>query len=96
MRLEYHPSSVDDFNRAVDYYRSQRPGLELKFEAAIDAAVAGLVENPQQFPIVHGTIRRCLVNRFPYSILFRQIDGERLRILAFRHHKRHSGFGRRK
>lgn len=96
MKLEYHPSSVDDFNRAADYYRRQRSGLDLEFEAAVYTALARVVKNPQQFPIVHGDIRRGLVSRFPYSILFRQIEGTRLRVLAFRHHKRRSGFGLRR
>jgi len=93
MRVEFHPSTVDDVNEAASYYGRARPGLDAEFRGEIDAVVERISRNPAQFPVVEVQIRRCIVHRFPYSILFRIVDPDCVRILVVRHHRRHPRFG---
>jgi plasmid stabilization system protein ParE len=51
-----------------------------------------IVTNLLIFAEVNG-IRRALLRRFPYSVLYRILDDGTVRILAIRHHKRHPDFG---
>ena len=32
MKIEYHPSTVDDLNTAIIYYQEQQPGLSQVFK----------------------------------------------------------------
>lgn len=93
MKVEFHPSTVDDVNEAASFYARARPGLDAEFREEIDAAVERIIRNPAQFPVIEAQIRRCIVHRFPYSILFRIVDSDCIRILVVRHHKRRPRFG---
>jgi len=42
----------------------------------MDAAVASARRNPSHYPVVHKELRRVLLRRFPYSIIFRTSDEE--------------------
>ncbi len=93
MKVEYHPLTVFDLNNAIAYYNQQRGGLGDEFRSEVYAAIAHVRENPSRYITVAHGIRRCFVHRFPYSVLFRFINKEAIRILVIRHHRRHPGFG---
>ncbi|MFH0343368.1 MAG: type II toxin-antitoxin system RelE/ParE family toxin [Chromatiales bacterium] len=97
MRVEYHPLTVSDLNDAVVYYNQQRAGLGEEFRSEVYAAIARIRANSSHYAVVEHDIRRCFVHRFPYSVLFRLINEEVIRILIIRHHRRHPslGLGRR-
>ncbi|MGZ8843133.1 MAG: type II toxin-antitoxin system RelE/ParE family toxin [Pyrinomonadaceae bacterium] len=93
MKVTYHPLTVSDLNNAVAYYNRQRVGLGDEFRSEVNAAIARVRASPSQYAIVEHGIRRCFVHRFPYSVLFRRIDEEAIRVLVIRHHRRHPSFG---
>ncbi len=93
MKVEYHPLTVFDLNNAVAYYNQQRADLGDALRSEVYAAIARARANPAQYGIVEHGIRRCFVHRFPYSVLFRLINEEAIRILVIRHHRRHPSFG---
>jgi plasmid stabilization system protein ParE len=96
MILEYHPLTVSDLNNAISYYNQQRAGLGEEFRSEIHAAIETIRTNPFRFSVVERDIRRCFVRRFPYGILFRIINDEKVRVLIIRHHRRRPGFGLRR
>lgn len=93
MKVEYHPQSISDLNSAREYYNRQRPGLGDEFRSEVYAGIERVSTNPFQYAIVERNIRRCLVHRFPYAVLFRQVDGSTILILTVRHQRRHPRFG---
>ncbi|GJL63828.1 MAG: hypothetical protein NPIRA04_24820 [Nitrospirales bacterium] len=60
------------------------------------AAIDRILRNLRQYHIIERDVRRCLVHRFPYSVYFRLLDTETVRILVVRHHKRHPQVGLRR
>lgn len=93
MRLEYHFQTASDLNTAVDYYNAKRDGLGDALRAEVYAAIDRLALSPLQHAVVERDIRRSFVRRFPYSILYRVVDAEVVRVLVIRHHRRHARFG---
>jgi len=93
MKVEYHPLTVSDLNNAIAYYNQLRAGLGAEFRSEVYAAIARARANPFQYAIVEHGIRRCFAHRFPYSVLFRLINEEAIRILVIRHHRRQPSFG---
>ncbi len=93
MRLEFHPSTAKDVQDAVRYFENQSHGLADKFQVEVNEALDRICANPSRFPIIKANIRRCLVHRFPYSILYRIVAGNKIRILIIRHHRRHPRYG---
>ncbi len=87
----HHPEAEAELTEAAQFYNHRRPGLGGEFAAAVDAAVTVIAERPTKFRMAEGDIRRCLLKRFPYSILFRE-KGDAIQILAFKHHARHPDY----
>lgn len=93
MKLEYHPSTATDLNNAVKHYDKRQNGLGDEFRTEIYSTIERIAEGPYRYSVVNREIRRCLVHRFPYSVLYRVVAGDTIRILVIRHHRRHSDFG---
>jgi len=93
MRVEYHPETVNDLNDATAYYDKQHPGLGAEFRAEIYETIDRIVAGPLLHRTIRFDLRRCFVHRFPFSILYRIVDNDVLRILVIRHHRRHPEFG---
>jgi plasmid stabilization system protein ParE len=93
MIVQYHPLTASDLNRAVSYYNRQRRGLGDEFRLEVYATIARIFSNPLQFAIVERDIRRGFTHRFPYSILFRVVAEDTVRVLVIRHHRRRPSFG---
>lgn len=83
----FRPQAEAELLDARTWYEQQRSGLGQAFAAAVDRAIAGIVQNPLAYPQVHGEIRRALVQRFPYGIYFRVAPDE-LVVLAVMHGRR--------
>ncbi len=93
MRVEYHPLTVSDLNKAAAYYNDKRLGLGDRFRSEVYSTIDRILANPNQFRIVAEHKRRCTVNRFPYSVIFRIVGEDTVRILVIRHHRRRPEFG---
>ena len=81
---------------AQDWYENEAPGLGRHFRAAVDAVIQRMSANPRQFPIVYKSIRRVLLRRFPYALMFViEADGT-LVVLACFHGSRDPGHWQRR
>lgn len=73
---------------AAQYYEIQARGLGSEFLDKIDAAILDIREAPERWPIVGTGIRRRLVYRFPYALLYR-VEPDEIVIQATMHlHRR--------
>jgi plasmid stabilization system protein ParE len=65
--------------------------LGTRFRAELDSAAGRILEAPDRWGILEKDIRRFLMRRFPYSILYR-VEGEVVRVLVVKHHSRHPDY----
>jgi len=76
---------------AARYYEQQAPGLGVDFLEKIDSAVRDIGEDPERWPVLRLQIRRRLIHRFPYGLLYR-VDPDEIIILAIMHLHRHPDY----
>ncbi len=76
-----------ELTEAFDWYEAQVAGLGSDFLLCVDAVLNAIQRNPEQYPVVHRTIRRALTRRFPYKILF-VVEERTIAVLAVFHVKR--------
>ncbi|MBE3584487.1 MAG: type II toxin-antitoxin system RelE/ParE family toxin [Limnochordaceae bacterium] len=81
----------DEAEDAVRYYEDRAEGLGLTFLAELAEAIDRIAANPEAYPPVGATIRRKLLRRFPFSVLY-AIEPDKIRVLAIAHHKRRPGY----
>ena len=93
MKVEFHVETANDLNAAVSYYDRLQSGLGGALRKEVYAAISLAVSEPQHYAVVERGIRRCFVKRFPYSILFRVVAPDLVRILVIRHQRRNPEFG---
>jgi plasmid stabilization system protein ParE len=93
MTFLFHPEAEEEFLAAIDYYEDREVGLGYDFSAEVFAAIQNIVNYPDGWPVIEEDIRRCLVNRFPFSVLY-SIEQSGIFILAVMHLRRHPDYWR--
>jgi plasmid stabilization system protein ParE len=90
MTLDFHPEAEAEFAGATAYYEKAEPDLGEEFSLEVHAALRNILSYPTVWPVLEGGVRRCLVNRFPYGILY-SVEPDRIFILAVMHLHRQPG-----
>ena len=81
MQISFNPLAERELNDAVQYYELESPGLGASFLSEVEHSCNRITEHPEAAPIVLGSIRRRLLRRFPYALLY-SIHQDSIRILA--------------
>jgi plasmid stabilization system protein ParE len=84
----FTPAARAELTEAHDWYENEAHGLGRLFRTAVDAAIQRMSANPRQFPVVHKNVRRALVRRFPYALMFVIEPDEALTVIACFHGSR--------
>lgn len=87
-RVVFHRYAERELAEAVAYYNQEKPGLGFEFRDEVEQAARFLSQYPRAAPLVRPAIRRFVLLRFPYSLLYREVDPASLRVLAVAHQKR--------
>lgn len=91
MSFRFHPEAETELSEAVQYYENVEPGLGQDFAVEAYTAIQRAVAHPQAWTILEGEIRRSLVRRFPYGILYAEDNGGVL-VIAVMHLHRMPGY----
>lgn len=81
MNCVFHPKAAEELNAAVTYYEDCQPGLGIEFAEETYATIARISEYPHAWTALSENTRRCLVNRFPFGVIF-HVTSDHLYILA--------------
>ena len=69
------------------YYELEYPGLGSNFRAEIKKSIERIVEHPLAWSIERGEVRRALLHRFPYKILY-SVESDHIFFIAIAHQHR--------
>ncbi|MEX2476028.1 type II toxin-antitoxin system RelE/ParE family toxin [Marinobacter sp.] len=70
MDYSFHPAAEAELNEAIDYYELIQTGLGIDLAEEVEQAVARAVKFPQAWSFIRKPVRRSLVKRFPYGVLY--------------------------
>ena len=87
-RVSFHRLAERELNETARYYDLENPGLGRTFLDAVQKTYMSILEHPQAGVGVVGTIRRRLIRRFPYALLYSIRRSGGVRILAVMNLKR--------
>ena len=90
MKVTYLRAAEAEFHEAVNYYNEQRAGLGFEFSDEVKQATERIRNYPQAWTPLSKRTRRCLIHRFPYSIIYEGRSDEII-IVAIQHHRRKPG-----
>jgi toxin ParE1/3/4 len=93
MRVIYHPDAETELIQAAKFYEERVPTLGTQFLDAADHAILVILEATDRWRIIEKNVGSYSMPRFPYAIYYRVLS-DHLRILAFKHHRRHPDYWR--
>jgi plasmid stabilization system protein ParE len=70
-----------DLQVAFGRYEDKVEGLGEEFLLTIDGSLTAIVQFPELAPVYHKTVRRLVVNRFPYGVFY-AVEGRRIVVHA--------------
>ena len=86
-RISFHEFARKEFLDSRDYYDELAFGLGKSFVMEVEKCLHIIKTNPSAYPIIKENIRKAVVIKFSYSILYR-FEKENVYILAIMHQKR--------
>ena len=87
LHVRFRPQARAEIREARSWYEGQVSGLGRAFIAELDATLAFLRLHPEMYSSVtdDGRVRRALLHRFPYSLVYEVMDADEILVLACRH-----------
>jgi len=76
------PEAQAEFDAAVDWYE-QQTGLGADFVARVRDVINRVAANPKLHATVYQDVRKAVVTKFPYVVIYREEAGELLVVAVF-------------
>lgn len=87
MRIIFTRYAKQELEDAVYYYELEYSGLGKKFKEEVKKAIVRIAEYPRAWSVERGDVRKCLLHRFPYKIMY-SIEKDHILIIAVAHQHR--------
>jgi plasmid stabilization system protein ParE len=87
LQVRFHSSARTELTKAVEWYAQRQVGLGKDFSGEVRRALDQIIESPTLFPTASFDVRRCLISRFPYCIVYKVI-GSVVWVVAVAHTSR--------
>ncbi len=97
MNFSFHPEAETEFIKAIQYYEEQERELGLDFSMEVYKSVTRILANPESWTKVSNSIRRILVQRFPFGVLYHyDSETDNVFIVAVMHLHREPGYWKKR
>ncbi|WP_297325135.1 type II toxin-antitoxin system RelE/ParE family toxin [Nitrosomonas sp.] len=87
MRVIFTRLAKQELEDAVRFYELEYSELGRKFKEEVRKAVLRIAAYPEGWSIVRGDVRKCLLHKFPYKLLY-AVDENHILIIAVAHQHR--------
>jgi plasmid stabilization system protein ParE len=93
--LSFSSAAIAEAEDAAAWYSERSLQAHQAFRQELRQAFESIAEAPERWPrYLHGT-RRVVLQRFPFSVVYRLLEGTP-QIIAIAHHKRRPGYWRKR
>jgi toxin ParE2 len=93
VKIRYLALAREEVREAADYYAAISPDLGTAFKRELRQLMRLVGTMPTAWPSVGTDVRRCLMTRFPYLVIYAPLPSELL-VLAVGHQHRKPGYWR--
>jgi toxin ParE1/3/4 len=95
MSFSFHPEAETEFLEAIEYYEERERGLGYDFSIEVFRTIQNIVTYPTAWSVIEKDVRRCLVYRFPYGVVY-SVEQDEIFILAVMHLRRHPDYWKKR
>jgi len=90
-KIIFIDKASEELHAAVKYYNKERPGLGFEFANEVKSTLSRIRLHPEVWAEIDEGIRKCIVKRFPYALLY-LFDNSKIVIIAVMHMKKKPGY----
>lgn len=87
MKVLFSRLAEQELRDAIAYYELEYAGLGKRFKNEVRQAARRIAEYPRAWSVERGEVRKCLLHKFPYKLLY-SIETDHIVVLAVAHHHR--------
>lgn len=88
MKIQVTEPARASLFRTRDYYNDELSGLGYEFVQEFLSAIKRIQLHPNAWTPLSKRTRRCLINRFPYSVIYRVVESKsEIQIIDLMHQK---------
>jgi hypothetical protein len=87
MRAVFSEIAKYELEDAVSFYELEFEGLGKRFKSEVRSSINRILHYPNAWPTERREIRKCLLSKFPYKILY-SIESDHIFIVALAHQHR--------
>lgn len=87
--VTFLPAAEADYQGALAWYRARSSQASSGFESAVAEGVQRIAANPLLYGLMDDRHRRCLLRRYPYSLVYR-VESTGIVVVAVAHSRRSS------
>jgi len=87
VNVRFSEASASELQDAVSFYAAESKLLAQSFKSEVSSAIRRIVQFPKGWSEEADGIRKCLLRKFPYKVLY-SIEKEDILILAVAHQHR--------
>ncbi|NOZ00289.1 MAG: type II toxin-antitoxin system RelE/ParE family toxin [Deltaproteobacteria bacterium] len=91
--IEFHPEALAEARAAKDWYHERSPEIAEGFGRDIAKAIDVISEGPFRWPETSQGVRRYVLRRFPFLIVYKVVDSL-IYVIAVAHGRRLPGYWR--
>lgn len=91
MKVFFSTYAKFELEDAERFYELDRKGLGKKFKADVREAMLRISEYPEAWPVERQNIRKCLLRKFPYKLLY-SVEENHIAIIAVAHQCREPNY----
>jgi len=94
MKAAFSSGANRDVRRILEYYvREAGADVAQDFHSELKSVIDRIKRWPKAFSVINSDIRRAILRRFPFQVIYSIQSEDQIRILAVRHHKQDQDFG---
>ena len=93
LNLIFHPDIEHEVKASYEWYQNQAVGLGDDYLNELETAYQAIVELPDTWPKFQNNLRRFLLSKFPFSVIYR-FNQETVFVVAVMHNSRKPGYWR--
>jgi len=87
MRVIFTRIARQELEDAVRYYELEYAGLGSKFKEEVRKAALRIATYTKSWSIERGNVRKCLLHRFPYKVMY-SLEEDHILVIAIAHQHR--------
>lgn len=89
--IVFHPLAELEMLEAQLYYKNRSEVAAQAFALHMEHALSTISESPETWPTVRGEVRRYVLTRYPFSVLYR-LEANHVFVTAIAHQSRRPGY----